>query len=292
MKQRRPGEPLFRFLDIDAADVGRYPTLIDDIRGGRADGVIVRGVLPREAIAAAVDRLERRDPPIPRTIFPGFTDDERAPYVLGRTIVSCPPDLGEYFADAAAFRGALPGVFREEPGFEARIEAVFRALSGGRPVSVPEGPEGKTYTSATVRVLPDGNEIGVHIGKSFMLLPQAWHLSRSVDVTEQLSYFVTLTLPEGGGELVVYALEWSDVEPYLPKAGEARGSNVYAPSTAVQFIEICDRESYRPGEGDLLLFDGGRYFHRVSHVRGGRPRRTIGGFLSLSLDHRAVSYWS
>lgn len=292
MKARRPGEPLFRFLDIDAADVGRYPSLIDDIRAGRADGVIVRGVLPPDAVAAAVGRLARRDPPLPRTVFPGFTDDERAPYVLGRTIVSCAPDLGEYFADATALRGSLPALFREGPGFEARLEGVFSALAGGRPASVPAGPDGTTYTPATIRVLPDGNEIGVHVGKSFMLLPQAWHLSRSVNVAEQLSYFVTLTAPEGGGELVVYSLEWADVELYLPKAGEARGSNVYAPSGAVQFIELCDRESYRPGEGDMILFDGGRYFHRVTHVRGAHPRRTIGGFLSLSLDQTTVSYWS
>jgi len=293
MKQRVRGEPLFRFLDVQASEVGQYPSLIDDMREGRVDGVIVRGVFSESEVDAAVRRLDHGDPPLPRTTFPGFPPESpSSPYVLGRTIVSCPADLKAYFADAGAIRKALPAVFSEARGFEARVEKVLGTLGGGRPVSVPEGPEGATYAPATVRVLPDGNEIGVHVGKSFMRLPQAWHLAQSVDVREQLSYFVTLSVPESGGELVVYGLEWGDVEAYLPRAGEASGEHVYSASSAVAFIEACDREAYRPGSGDLLIFDGGRYFHRVSHARGAVPRRTIGGFLSMSLDGQGIRYWS
>jgi hypothetical protein len=291
-RRSRPDEPLFRFLTVDAADVGRYPSAIDDMRERRLDGMILRGVLSQAEIAAVLERLERRDLPVPRNTFPGFPEDDTSPYVVGRAIVSCSADLEDYFRDAADFRRCLPALFPGEPSFEARLGSIFSALAGGRPTSVPAGPRGTTYTPATIRVLPDGHEIGVHVGKSFLRMPQARHLSTLVEVGEQLSYFLTLTTPESGGELVIYGLEWADVEPHLPEPGKASGADVYMPTSAVSFIDACDQESYRPGEGDLLIFDGGRYFHRVSHIGGPRPRRTIGGFLSLSRDHRAVSYWS
>jgi hypothetical protein len=42
----------------------------------------------------------------------------------------------------------------------------------------------------------------------------------------------------------------------------------------------------------MLLFDGGRYYHRVSKVIGRSPRRTIGGFLGFSRQRDRVYYWS
>jgi hypothetical protein len=293
VKRRAPGATLFRLLDIEAADVARHATVIDDLRERRLDGLIVRGALPAGAAAAAVARLERGDTPLRRATFPGFPEVPASPHVFGRAIVACPPDLTEYFAEAAAFRSALPSLFAGDLDFEARLSSIFSVLAGGRPASVPAGPGGGTYTPATIRVLPEGHQIGVHVGNAFLRLPQARHLATLVEVDVQLSYFVPLTLPEAGGELVVYALEWSDTEAYLPPAGEASGDLVYdASDEAIRFIELCDREVFRPGEGDLLIFDGGRYYHRVTPVRGGRPRRTLGGFVALTRDRAGVGYWS
>jgi hapalindole-type alkaloid chlorinase len=299
MKTRdNPAEPLFHFLEIDAVDVDRYPTVIADIMGRRFDGVIVRGVLSKDVVARVVDRLERRDPPFPRAVFPGFPDSDASPHILGRAIVASDPDLAQYFAAAADFRRCLRELFGGELDFEARLEAIFGALSGGLPAQIPVRPGGSaphdgTYTPATVRVLPDGQEIGVHVGNAFLHLPQAKHLASIVEVADQLSYFVPLTVPESGGELVVYALEWADTERYVTSAdGGLTGSTYDASGESVRFIELCDKTTFAPGPGDLLVFDGGRYYHRITPVRGARPRRTIGGFLALTKDHRAVAYWS
>lgn len=294
MKTRhRPEDPLFHILDIDAADLGRHPSTILDVRERRLDGVIVRGALSPETVAMVVDRLERRDPPLRRTMFPGYPEDDASPHVLGRAIVSCPSDLVDYFANAADFRSSVRTLFQGSPDFEGRMEFLFSALAGGRPVSVPAGPDETTYTPATIRVLPDGHEIGVHVGNAFLRLPQAKHLSTIIEVADQLSYFIPLSAPEAGGELVVYALEWSDVEAFAPEPGKAVGDGVYdASGGAVPIIELCDKAVVRPGEGDLLLFDGGRYYHRVTPVKGSRPRRTIGGFLAFTRDHAALRYWS
>jgi hypothetical protein len=44
--------------------------------------------------------------------------------------------------------------------------------------------------------------------------------------------------------------------------------------------------------GDLVVFDSGRFVHRVTAVEGARPRLTLGGFLTERLDGRGVGYWS
>jgi hapalindole-type alkaloid chlorinase len=291
-KRTSPSEPLFRFLDIDAAEVGNHPALIDDMLHQRLDGVIVRGALPPEVVRRVRERLEREEVAFQRRVFTGFTDGESSPYTLGRPIVAATPDLVEYFETAADTRARLRELFAGEPDFEGHMEALFGALAGGLPVRVPSGPEGATYAPATFRFLPEGRDIGVHVGNSFLRLPQARHLAQAVDVGDQLSFFFTIAAPEDGGELVVYGLEWDDVARMLP-AELGEDQRVYdAGGVLVPFVELCDKQAFKPGDGDLLLFDGGRFYHRVTHVRGSRSRCTLGGFAALARDRSALCYWS
>ena len=44
--------------------------------------------------------------------------------------------------------------------------------------------------------------------------------------------------------------------------------------------------------GDLIIFDAGRIWHRVSEVQGTTPRLTIGGFICFSQDDHTVYYFS
>lgn len=286
-------EPLFRFLFIDAADVGRHPTLIEDMISKHVDGVIIRNLFDSKTISRLKGRLAGNDVPFEKRIFNGFADGPNAPYTLGRAIVSADPDLVEYFNVANSTRKNLRAIFEPDVDFERRMAEVFGALANGRPVSVPAGPaDGQTYAPATFRFLPEGRDIGVHVGNSFLRLAQAKHLSTLVDVGDQLSYFITIQAPEGGGELVVYGLEWDDVASKFP-AEISPNEMVYDRSgVMIHLVELCDKEVYKPGNGDLLIFDGGRYYHRVSHIIGADPRCTLGGFLALSLDKQQLCYWS
>lgn len=294
MVKRRESEEedLFRFLFIDAADVAKYPTAITDMYERRLDGIIVRGALPGEAVDTVVERLERNEFGMDPVKFPAFAHLETAPHVLGRTLLSAGEQMENYFADAQRFREQCRSLFRQTADFEQCIERVFVALSGGLPVQVPEDPRGRSYTSATIRVLPDGHEIGIHVGNDFLRLAQCQHLAGLLDTTDQLSYFVSLSVPDSGGELVVYALEWDDVAPYAPK--DNIGMPAVYDSSHYNFIlmERYEKTLFRPGPGDLLIFDGGRYYHRVSHAQGDRPRRTIGGFLAFSKARDSIYYWS
>jgi hypothetical protein len=284
-------EELFHFLVIDADEVAKYPTAIADMYERRLDGIIVRGALPADAVGTVVERLERNEFGMDPVKFVGTVDVKTAPHVLGRSLLSSGAETESYFADAEQFREKCRALFRQTVDFEQCIERVFVALSGGLPVSVPQDPQGRTYTPATIRVLPNGHEIGIHVGNDFPQLSQCHHLAGLFDTTDQLSYFVSLSVPEGGGELVVYALEYDDVAP----APTGTGMPAVYDSSSYNFIlmeQRFEKTLFRPGPGDLLIFDGGRYYHRVTHTQGDRPRRTIGGFLNYSKARDSIYYWS
>lgn len=285
-----PDTPFFDFVSVDATDVARHPDALERMLDKRLDGMIVRGVFTRETVDQVVERLE--SPSVPRTVFPAFAGTPNAPYTVGQAIVSADPSLTAYFEDAGKQRERIRALFDGLADFEGTLRQIFGALAAGRPIAVPAGPGGATSPFATLRVLPEGHEIGVHVGNDFIRLPQARYLAEQVDMTDQISYFVTLAAPQGGGELVVYPVEWADVRALVP-APDGTSAGIWNEGTEVfATLEGFGSTAFRPEPGDLLIFDGGRYFHRVSKTVGERPRRTIGGFLGFSIDRERVFVWS
>jgi hypothetical protein len=192
------------------------------------------------------------------------------------------PDLAHYFAEAGVVRRIVGELL---PGFEARVDSLFASMSGGRTVELPPGDQpGTHYAPSTIRHLPPGTEIPVHVGNYFRSTPAYRHLGTLVDLADQLSWFVTLQTPTAGGALVVFDAEYGkDEAPPMRRADRA------------DWDVLGDRWSsrpFRPEAGDLLVFNGGRYYHRVSRIDGPRARWTIGGFAGFSPDGNALRYWS
>ena len=286
-----PSRPLFDFRVFDASELADRAGALQDILHKRLDGLIVRGVLSPETLAAVVARLEQ--PATERREFPMFKGQQGAPYTVGQAIVSTEHDLVDYFRDARLQQARLASLFEGRQDYQSRIAEVISALAGGLPAQVAHAPDGSLFTPSTVRVLPEGHEMGVHVGNGFARLPQARHLSGLIDMSDQISFFIPLSVPRAGGELVVYGLEYSDVSAFMPQSTSAESSNVWLDGTAIAgFFQTMDCTHFAPGPGDMLIFDGGRYFHRVSKVEGPAPRRTIGGFIGFSLDHDRLFYWS
>lgn len=283
--------PLFDFIHTDMAQLGAHAGALQAILNKQLDGIIVRDVLPPATLAAVIERLEadasdRRD-------FPMFKGHDNAPYTVGRAIVGTEHDLVDYFRDAVVQRSRLATLFAGHTDYETRIAEVFTTLSGGLPAEVAHSPDGEAFTPSTVRVLTEGHEIGVHVGNEFARLPQARHLRSLIDMTDQISFFIPLSVPAGGGELVVYGVEHSDMSAFMPKTTSADQNNVWLEGSKVfNAFAALDSTAFAPQPGDMLIFDGGRYFHRVSKVEGRAPRRTVGGFVGFSVDHERLYYWS
>ncbi|TFI55041.1 hypothetical protein BLD44_006750 [Mastigocladus laminosus UU774] len=277
------------FLDINATEVKNYPTAIQDIIFNRRfDGMIIRGVFPLDTIERVVRCLEEGNDGGMKSILNKNEEfGTKVAQIYGHAIVGQSPDLKDYFASAAIFRQACRSMFPVNPDFEERVESIFHSLSR-LPVEIPTGPGGESYTPATIRLLLEGREIAVHVGNDFLLMPAANHLKTLLDLSDQLSYFIPLTVPEAGGELVVYNLEWNPEEADKHAQMQEYMDEVESKLKSNQSQGVA----YAPGPGDMLLFNGGRYYHRVSEVIGNSPRRTIGGFLAFSKERNKIYYWS
>lgn len=260
-----------------------------DIRAGRLGGVIVHGFYDAAELAAANGALDRGDGAPPTRRLPGFEGDPSPPFLFGHSLVNTGADLVDYLRDAARMPAALRAVFAGARPFLPRLEAALGVLGDGRPVRGAETADGRPYAPCTIRELPDGHEIGLHIGNAFLCLPQAQELARRVAIDAQVSFFLPLRRPAAGGELVVTDLRW----PAVAAAYAARTDSVgQLPAVTKRLADLLPQQRIDPPAGALVVFDGGRFFHRVAPSRGPLARRTIGGFLAWERAADAIRYWS
>lgn len=275
--------PPLRFVEIDAGELpslGR--DLVAEIYDCRLVGVIIRGAFSASTAARVVERLES-GACIRHQQDGEFYQGSR----YGRLLVSAGPDLRGYFDDAQAFRSDFAALFEGGPDFQTRIEELLVHAHAGRPASVPRGPGGETYEAASIRVVASGGKMDLHCEAETGGLPSMSHLASLVDVFAQLSFFVTLAPSESGGELHISALRVDDAPAkMLPRMDER------ADEETLRSLDPFGELVVRPAAGDLLLFNGGRFFHRVAPIVGSRPRWTVGGFVARSLDGKSLFYWS
>jgi hapalindole-type alkaloid chlorinase len=279
-------KPAIRILDIHASEVEKYPNTLRDIMFERNfEGMIIREVFPSETVEQVVSRLE--DGAMSSLLLSrptkGVDENRYKPIeIYGQTLIGTSPlSLKEYFDCGITFQEECSSLFQGHLDFKKQIETVLTSLCNGLPVEVPKGlKECETYTPATIRVLFEGNEMPIHAGNQLVDIPQSKHLNTLIDTTDQFSYFIPITVPETGGELIIYDMEWNPEENSEEKA------------LNLMFEQNCKSVSVAPNPGDMLVFDGGRYYHRVTPVSGNLPRRTIGGFMAFSKQHDKLYYWS
>ncbi|UJR84374.1 2OG-Fe(II) oxygenase [Sandaracinus amylolyticus] len=279
-KQAPPDRPVIPFDFIDVADLHRYPDALREIYAGKRGGLVIRGVYSKEEMARVVGRLERSQERFPLMHLPA---NQRS-YFLGLCLEGGDPELTEYLDAATRFREETLPVFEGMAPFEQRVETLFRSMSGGRRVQLAHYGDGRPYTPATIRILPPGGQLAPHCGNEMYRRPSYRHLNSFVDDHDQLSFFLTLQEPEAGGGLIIYSLKWANVGSEHILSDER--SNVGAILHESQWQEV------RPGAGDVLIFDGGRYLHRVDWVRGPRTRWTMGGFLMFDRPGDTVLYFA
>jgi hapalindole-type alkaloid chlorinase len=275
LRRRRPTS-LGPWLEVDADELdGDLADAISSIYDGSLDGMTIRGVFAPDEVAEAVRRLERH-----REQFV----DHGTVLMFGTAIVGSDDERSLYHRTAPAMTADLEELFPQ--GFASRIEQVLGRVGRGRPVRVPDdGPE-RTYVPATARILPaSGGVIHGHTANEFCdVWPAYEHLRRTARMWNSLSYFITAQAPESGGGLMLYDLVWDDTP-----------EDVLALAMSPERDELLSRFPGRvvqPGAGDMVLFTGGRIWHRVEPVQGTTPRITVGGFVAESADGAEVLYWS
>lgn len=277
-RRRATAKPDIPWMDIDAVDASRYPTLIPDIMGQKVAGVTVRGVFTEAEVRRALERIPaNRDHETP-VVFGT---------VLGRPLMQSgmSRDRTQHLDDAERFRPVFLDLFGFDP--HARLAEVFGALSGGMALTAPtEG--GRPYNPGQVRIMePGGGGLAAHAGNEFLISNKpgsASHLWETTDAIDHMSYFVLLQPPEEGGELSVYDKLWEE-------SLDEHGFAIPLTHDAAEFDHL-PHLTIAPGPGDLILFWAGRRWHRVEQVHGSVPRITYGGFTAPSRDHTELHCWA
>lgn len=279
-KKAPADKPVLGFEFIDVADLVRYPDALREIYNGTRGGLVVRGVYSKEEMQQVVARLETRQKDFPQMLLPATQKS----YFLGLCLEGGDPTLSAYLDAAERFREEIKDIYAGMEPFEQRVERLFASLSGGRDVELARFYDGRPYTPATIRILPEGGQLAPHCGNEMLNRPSYEHLHSIVDEHDQISYFLTLQEPEEGGGLIIYSLKWTEVgaDHILPDGR----SNVGSLLGESEWMEV------RPQAGDVLMFDGGRYLHRVDWIKGAKTRWTMGGFLMFDKSGKRIFYWA
>lgn len=257
---------------------------IDDILGKRVTGFIIRGVFDPKVLARAIERLESEACPIRRFGKEEDRDqsDRYAGCSYGLPLTNCQEDLTLYFDCARELREASPGLFDGATSPEDQLTRVLATLAD-KPARVVPGPGDATYTPVTYRKLFPSSMLSIHRGNEFHEWTTFRDLVTRIGDGGQMSFFTPMAMPPQGGELHIYPGYFSpDERSRMDGLPESHLAELNASLGAI---------SVRPDVGDLLVFDGGRYLHRVAEVRGG-DRWTMGGFLAHSSDGSEVLFWS
>ncbi len=278
-KEAPADRPIIDFEFIHVSDLDKYPNALREIYNGDRGGLVIQGVYSKDEMARVVDRLDGGQDKFPLMHLP----PNQGSYFLGLCLEGGDPTLVDYLNSAERFREETLPVFSDMAPFEERIEGIIGTLAGEREVQLARYSDGRAYTPATIRILPDGGQLAPHCGNEMYNRPSYEHLNSFVDNHDQLSYFLTLQEAEEGGGLIIYSLKWNEVGPdhILPD----ERSNVGALLGEAEWMEV------RPTAGDVLIFDGGRYLHRVDWVHG-RTRWTMGGFMMFDQSGEKVLYFA
>ena len=264
----------FPVLSLRAADEGPY---VQRIFAGEIGGVIVDEVLSPAACAAWTARLDQGALPVaPRR----FAEEFEA-FSLGPCLDQSEGDVDGYLARVPSFEAALAEVI---PGLDlaAHLLATLGRIAAGWPLARPHAADGRRYGLVTLRRLPPGGLIPPHCENEQLPRSAYRELRQRIDTAALMSFYVTLRPADAGGELAVHRLG--------PAAVRDRVRHGH-PDVAAE-VERAERVILRPGVGSLVVFDGGRHFHRVLPVGGARDRWTLGGFLAPSRARDAVQAWA
>lgn len=266
---------LGKWLDLKLGEISQFPDAIEQIYAGSLDGISIRGVFSPDEVRDTVRRVQQ--------LSDEFVD-HGSTIMFGTALVGSANDRSDYYAGAAAINGRLSDVLGND--FVERVGAVISNFAGGRQAVVPSEEGRGSYVPLTVRFLPpDRGVMHAHTANEFC---NSWgafeHLREIAVMWNSLSYFVVGQSPSSGGDLVLYDLMWDDTP-----------DDVLALGMSSERDELLARFPTTPiklGPGDMILFTGGRIWHRVEPVSGDSERVTIGGFAALAKNDGDVYFWS
>ncbi len=268
----------FRSLVISAAEAGRHPDAIKRMRRDEFEGIVLRRLYEPAECEQLCERLEAGAHGLMRTDFPPAM---RA-FFLGMNLNLTAPDLVAYFRETPRFRGALRRLFVGLVDLQERLGGLMSALDGGRPYLAAPGPApGLEHMFTTLRGHLSGGFIPPHFDNE-QAYRQSYRLIMSQIGGDLFSFVLAFSSPEAGGELEIFNLQ-HEGRRFRMVDGDEDASHLD--------LDRVDSVRFRLQPGEMVMFNSGRYLHRVNPVIGRSTRWTACSFMSESRSGEQVYCW-
>ncbi len=221
----------------------------------------------------------------------GFTSHPMAFAQMDQMIRSEKITAQDYHTSAAEFRQGFENQFGID--VESRLIQLLESLGQGFKAGVPKDHAGfGSFIPFTFReLLPGKGTLKAHCEHLFFqefpkFFERFSHFTRNEN---QLSFFIVLQKAGQGGALTLYDLLWEDGQrrptDFDIRLADGTQVNVEDPKELPQ-------QHISPEAGSLVVFAGGKIWHRVDMVEAAPSRITLGGFLSFSPDYQHIYLWS
>lgn len=271
----------FKTSDYDS-NSDDHKNLIRQVHQGEIEGFILRNVFSNKEVGEFLEKIEKLD----SQFFLKTNTGTIAPDPFA-TISNLDERLENYISKKKRFDVSGFQVFTE------RLQQVMQHIGSEFFVRPPKMIVDSSIDAvpATIRhFLPEMGGLFVHCGYLFQeQSPVYYDAVEPMNKEGQLSFFIVLQQPTSGGELTLYDMIWENVNAKdFPENNEyvldKDGNRVY--------LSDVNHVKYNPEPGDLLIFYGGKIWHRVEPIIGNLPRITFGGFINFSEDDKSCFYWS
>lgn len=281
----------YRIETFPAAEAIQRPGAITSILEGKLDGFVVPDFLSSAECAHLIAGFRALQEQELVRVDAGFVSHPMAFAQMDQGVARGTLTAQEYFQSATTFRQGFHTQFGTD--LERKLIHLLELLGTGMQASVPVDADGHgSFIPFTFReLLPGKGTLKAHCEHLFFqefpnFFQRFAHFTRH---EKQLSFFVVLQKPGEGGALTLYDLIWED--------GQRRSSDFDIRLTNGHQVNVDDPERLpqqriSPGAGALVVFAGGKIWHRVDVVEAPPARVTVGGFLSFSPDFKQIYLWS
>ncbi len=172
-----------------------------------------------------------------------------------------------------------------------KFSRTFRNLNNNK-CKILHGPNGTFFNPFNFRVM--NQKVGVnataniHNGSSITSRCEKGtynHLIQDINFDNQLSFFTIIENSKKGGEISIYNYKRKE----FPKLIESK-ILINNKNEEIDLLKTTNKIKLKIEDGDLLLFPGGQYWHRVEPVTEG-SRISLGGFLASDFETKNWYYW-
>lgn len=175
----------------------------------------------------------------------------------------------------------------------SKLKSIFGSIVNSPQLEIPQNvSKSGAYVPFTFRELFAGEGcLKAHCENLFFQeFPGFFEKINAFSIPEdQLSFFIVLQTPGEGGELTLFDILWHNNQR-RPNDDEVILEN--GERIAFDDTKKLKRDYLLPITGSLVVFSGGKIWHRVEKVSKAPSRITLGGFLSFSHDRSKLYTWS